>query len=76
MHRIQMFQIYVVLLFSNDCRAPCQGILLLEISMHFYRPQRSCGNVIFLHLSVILFTGGMDPVDPGQTPLSQADPLW
>ena len=25
---------------------------------HFYRPQRSCGKVIFLHLSVILFTGG------------------
>ena len=23
----------------------------------FYRPQRSCGKVIFLHLSVILFTG-------------------
>ena len=24
----------------------------------FYRPQRSCGKVMFLHLSVILFTGG------------------
>ena len=23
-----------------------------------YRPQRSCGKVMFLHLSVILFTGG------------------
>ena len=27
-----------------------------------YRPQRSCGKIIFLHLSVILFTGGVsDP---------------
>ena len=25
----------------------------------FYRPQRSCSKVIFLHLSVILFTGGV-----------------
>ena len=25
---------------------------------HVYRPQRSCGKVMFLHLSVILFTGG------------------
>ena len=25
---------------------------------YFYRPQRSCGKVMFLHLSVILFTGG------------------
>ena len=24
----------------------------------FYRPQRSCGKVMVLHLSVILFTGG------------------
>ena len=26
-----------------------------------YRPQRSCGKVMFLHLSVILFTGGCLP---------------
>ena len=25
-------------------------------SEHYYRPQRSCGKVMFLHLSVILFT--------------------
>ena len=24
-----------------------------------YRPQRSCGKVMFLHVPVILFTGGM-----------------
>ena len=40
-----------------------------------YRPQRSCGKVMFLHLSVILFTGGSSPPlgrhsdpSPGQTP--------
>ena len=27
----------------------------------YYRPQRSCGKVIFLHLFVILFTGGLCP---------------
>ena len=26
--------------------------------INFYRPQRSCGKVMFLHLSVILSTGG------------------
>ena len=26
--------------------------------LHIYRPQRSCGKVMLLHLSVILFTGG------------------
>ena len=39
----------------------------------FYRPQQSCGKVMFLHLSVILFTGGFvcGPLGghppPGQT---------
>ena len=28
---------------------------------NFYRPERSCGKVMFLHLSVILFTGGGTP---------------
>ena len=30
----------------------------LENNSNFYRPQRSCGKVMFLHVSVILFTGG------------------
>ena len=30
-------------------------------SMYFYRPQRSWGKVMFLHVSVILFTGGWYP---------------
>ena len=42
-----------------------------DLSVHFYRPQRSCGKVMFLHLSVILFTGGgclADSPPPGQSP--------
>ena len=51
---------------------------------YYYRPQRSCGKVMFLHLSVILSTGGgrgsathtpwadtplgRHPLPPGQTP--------
>ena len=33
-----------------------------------YRPQRSCGKVMFLHLSVILFTGGVADTPQEQTP--------
>ena len=29
--------------------------------LSFYRPQRSWGKVMFLHVSVILFTGGGSP---------------
>ena len=29
-----------------------------EITWHFYRPQRSCGKVMFSQVSVILFTAG------------------
>ena len=38
----------------------CKTVLLSNsalISLNFYRPQRSCGKVMFLHLSVFLFTG-------------------
>ena len=42
----------------------------------FYRPQRSCGNVMFLHLSVILFTeGGTSPNPPRIHPLGR-HPSW
>ena len=42
-------------------------------SIHFYRPQRSWGKVMFLLVSVILFTGGVcilarTEADPPQTP--------
>ena len=49
-------------------------------TFHFYRPQRSCGKVMFLHLSVILFTGGGVWYDtpwadtPGKTPPGQTHP--
>ena len=38
---------------------------------HFYRPQHSCGKVMFSQVSVILFTWGVGVVwqiPPGQTP--------
>ena len=44
----------------------------------YYRPQRSCGKVMFLHVPVILFGGGLSaPLGslgrphPGQTPPGQ-----
>ena len=41
----------------------------------YYRPQRSCGKVMFLHLSVILFTGGCLPQCMlGNTPLRADTP--
>ena len=49
----------------------------------FYFPQRSCGKVMFLHLSVILSTGGVCLIacwdthtPPGQTPPPSRDPHW
>ena len=61
-----------------------QLVILYSIYRHrncFNRPQRSCGKVIFLHLSVILFTGGLGrhpPVrqSPGQTPPWTNTPPW
>ena len=44
--------------------------------INIYRPQRSCGKVKFLHLSVILFTGdgsAETPLPPGGHPSSQGD---
>ena len=54
-----------------------------EFTVICYRPQCSCGKVMFLHVSVILSTGGCGSQThpPGQTP-PQADnplnnhPLW
>ena len=40
-----------------------------------YRPQRSCGKVMFLHLSVILFTGWVSaPVHAGIHPPGRHPP--
>ena len=46
---------------------------------YYYRPQRSCGKVMFLHLSVILSMGGCLPqcmlgYTPQQTPPGQTPP--
>ena len=45
-----------------------------------YRPQRSCGKVMFLHVSVILFTGGgvwqADTPLAGRHPLPGQSPPW
>ena len=38
-------------------------ITRLVATIHFYRPQR--GKVMFLHVSVILFTGGVSVSVPG-----------
>ena len=43
----------------------------------FYRPQRSCGKVMFLHLSVILsMAGGVGRQTPPWTDTPQADTPW
>ena len=40
-----------------------------------YRPRRSCGKIMFLHLSVILFTQRpLDRDPPGQRPLDRGPP--
>ena len=42
---------------------------------HFYRPQRSCGKVMFLHLSVSHSVHrGLSGRPPGQTPLGRPPP--
>ena len=48
----------------------------ISITTHFYRPQRSWGKVMFLHVSVILFTGGGLPQGIlGYPPPEQTPPL-
>ena len=47
------------------CECKLKGPLTPSESEHFYRPQRSWGKVMFLHVSVILFTGGSAPLHAG-----------
>ena len=68
--------------------APTGKPNILCLRLFYYRPQRSCGKVMFSQASVILFTGGVwqtlpppseqtplaDP-PPGQTPPPRADTL-
>ena len=52
-------------------------LLLPDIDFYHYCPQRSCGKVMFLHLSVILFTGGGVPQCMlGYTHPLQVDTPW
>ena len=46
-----------------------------QVTSFNYRPQRSCGKVMFLHLSVILFTGGMADTALGRYSPSRHPPL-
>ena len=47
----------------------------LESCLNYYHPQRSCGKVMFLHLSEILFTGRcLADIPPRQTPPGQRSP--
>ena len=39
--------------------------ITLSSNMLYYRPQRRRGKVLFLHMSVILFTGGSPGPHPG-----------
>ena len=43
-------------------------VWLICTTSHFYRPQRSCGKVMFSEASVILFTGGGRHPSPGRHP--------
>ena len=71
-----LLQIYISVLYSHSqhIAVQCYGQTCSPYHLHFYRPQRSCGKVMFLHLSVILFTGGggVCRTPSRQTP-SQAD---
>ena len=42
----------------------------------YYRPQRSCSKVMFLHVSVILFTGGVFVRETPQTDPPGQRPSW
>ena len=48
----------------------------IVIEWDMYRPQRSWGKVMFLHVSVILFTGGSAPLHAWVHPPPWADTLW
>ena len=61
------------LVFEEDQKEP---VIFKNRSSVCYRQQRSCGKVMFLHVSVILFRGGLAGIPPPprrQTPLWQAD---
>ena len=68
------FHIHSLAFLVSLCRRP---VSTMRIPMYFYRPQRSCGRVMFLHVSVILFTGLGSGRHPPQadTPPGRHPPL-
>ena len=56
-----------------DCLSK-RSSLLINSQVYFYRPQRSCGKVMFSQASVILFMGGVWQTPPGQTPIPGQTP--
>ena len=68
------FELTVPDLYRLLVKFPCiNSTAATNFPKHIYHPQRSCGKVMFLHLSVILFTGGL-PYPSGQTPLADTLP--
>ena len=58
---------------TSDCLTDRKPNIKSDSSSCCYRPQRSCGKVMFLHLSVILFTGGGEFLS-GRPPLDRDPP--
>ena len=54
-----LFSLLYLYVFHRGVMAPPSSAFYPIMIVFFYRPQRNCGKVMFLHLSVILFTGGV-----------------
>ena len=56
--------------YMSSCNTSDQAIGSehLDLYLDLYRPQRSWGKVMFLHVAVILFTGGGCPIACWDTP--------
>ena len=60
---------------SFDSRDRLPRRWLLHLFCFCYHPQSSCGKVMFLHLSVILFTGGVSARHPPRQAPTPPHPL-
>ena len=69
--------VILIALPTADNNACSSDLMTIVCNRYYYRPQRSCGKVMFSQASVILFTGGWDPPGrhPRQTPLPGRHPL-
>ena len=63
--RIEIYRTMRIVYFLPKESIGFEGFIFRKFISSFYRPQRSCGKVMFLHLSVILFTGGGGPLSGG-----------